>query len=329
MATVNTLLTGAAFGAALTASGVYQPSVIVSQLKFENWHMIQTFLTAAATSASLVAAVQRTGIANLQPRSYSSIGLFARYDGNIVGGLLLGAGMMLAGACPGTVLAQVGVGVRSGYYALGGAALGGIAFIRYIQPHMTSCAKQSPAPKHEIKTVHEGLGVPRSVVFLAFEAVCASVIAATAVYTTVGPEAKISPILGGLLITSAQLISVLLRGSLIGTSASFEEIGHWFWDLFKGDLLPKKYTNLLFVAAMSAGAYLISKVFPALGEVSELAVSPFSATVGGFLMIIGARMAGGCTSGHGLSGISLLSISSFLSIGACFVGGGLTGLLLG
>lgn len=48
---MDTLITGAAFGAALTASGVYQPSVIVSQLKFENWHMIQTFLTASASSA--------------------------------------------------------------------------------------------------------------------------------------------------------------------------------------------------------------------------------------------------------------------------------------
>lgn len=48
---MNTLLTGAVFGAALTSSGVYQPSVIVSQLRFSNWHMIQAFLTAAATSA--------------------------------------------------------------------------------------------------------------------------------------------------------------------------------------------------------------------------------------------------------------------------------------
>lgn len=280
----------------------------------------------------VVSAVQKRGIADLKPRSFSTIGLFARYDGNIVGGLLLGAGMMLSGACPGTVLAQVGVGVRSGYYALGGAVLGGIVFIKFLQPYLSRCAKNLPPPKEgqkQVLTVHEGLGVSRSAIFLAFEAVCAAVVAATAVYTTVGPEAKISPILGGLLITSAQLLSVLLRGSLIGTSASFEEIGHWFWGLFKGQLVPKKYTNLMFVAAMSTGAYFISRLYPALGEVSQLAISPVLATLGGFLMVIGARIAGGCTSGHGLSGISLLSISSFVSIASCFVGGGLVGLLLG
>lgn len=35
----------------MLASGFQNPSVIISQLKFENWHMIQAFLTATATSA--------------------------------------------------------------------------------------------------------------------------------------------------------------------------------------------------------------------------------------------------------------------------------------
>jgi len=52
---MENLITGAAFGAALTASGVYQPSVIISQLKFENWHMIQAFLTGVASSAYVMA----------------------------------------------------------------------------------------------------------------------------------------------------------------------------------------------------------------------------------------------------------------------------------
>ncbi len=46
-----TLVSGAAFGAALTASGVFRPSVILAQLKFQNFHMLQAFLTATSTSA--------------------------------------------------------------------------------------------------------------------------------------------------------------------------------------------------------------------------------------------------------------------------------------
>ena len=43
-------VTGAAFGAALRASGVYAPAVIVSQLNATNWHMLEMFLTASGTS---------------------------------------------------------------------------------------------------------------------------------------------------------------------------------------------------------------------------------------------------------------------------------------
>jgi hypothetical protein len=51
MSTVLTqVLTGAAFGAALTFSGVYMPSVIISQMQLRNFHMLQTFLTASASS---------------------------------------------------------------------------------------------------------------------------------------------------------------------------------------------------------------------------------------------------------------------------------------
>lgn len=48
--TMDSLLSGAAFGAALTASGVYEPATILSQFDFTNFHMLQTFLTAAAGS---------------------------------------------------------------------------------------------------------------------------------------------------------------------------------------------------------------------------------------------------------------------------------------
>jgi len=42
---------GAIFGAALTASGVYLPSVIVSQMQLSDFHMLKVFLGASASSA--------------------------------------------------------------------------------------------------------------------------------------------------------------------------------------------------------------------------------------------------------------------------------------
>jgi len=51
-------------------------------------------------------------------------------------------------------------------------------------------------------------------------------------------------------------------------------------------------------------------------------------SLGGFLILFGARLAGGCTSGHMLSGIAQLALSGFLFGAAAFATGVLTASLL-
>ncbi|MDX2182564.1 MAG: YeeE/YedE thiosulfate transporter family protein [Gemmatimonadaceae bacterium] len=53
-----------------------------------------------------------------------------------------------------------------------------------------------------------------------------------------------------------------------------------------------------------------------------------TAFAGGFLILFGARLAGGCTSGHIISGISQLAASSFIFAAAVFGAGMLTAKLL-
>ena len=50
--------------------------------------------------------------------------------------------------------------------------------------------------------------------------------------------------------------------------------------------------------------------------------------LGGGLMAFGARMAGGCTSGHGISGAMQLSVGSWIALLGFFVGGIATAMLL-
>lgn len=45
---------------------------------------------------------------------------------------------------------------------------------------------------------------------------------------------------------------------------------------------------------------------------------PLNAFAGGFLVLFGARMAGGCTSGHIISGLTQLSVSGFIFAAAVF-----------
>ena len=47
----RSLLSGAIFGATLTAAGVYSPTVIIKQMHFHDFHMMKAFLSASASSA--------------------------------------------------------------------------------------------------------------------------------------------------------------------------------------------------------------------------------------------------------------------------------------
>jgi uncharacterized membrane protein YedE/YeeE len=53
----------------------------------------------------------------------------------------------------------------------------------------------------------------------------------------------------------------------------------------------------------------------------DIGISAIKATIGGVVLVFGARVGGGCTSGHGITGMSQLSIASFVTVAAMFGGG--------
>jgi hypothetical protein len=123
------LAMGVVFGFALEKSRVFEPGMIVGQMQMKNFIMLKVFLTAVATGAVVLAVLNGFGYAKLAPKA-------ALYSADIVGGLILGAGITLAGACPGTTLAQVGAGYRDALFTLLGGLAGAIAFT-YAQPMLS------------------------------------------------------------------------------------------------------------------------------------------------------------------------------------------------
>ena len=75
------------------------------------------------------------------------------------------------------------------------------------------------------------------------------------------------------------------------------------------------------------GSWILSRV-AALPKTPEVNIGALRAITGGAMLIFGARLAGGCTSGHGISGMSQLSVSSFITVTAMFGGGVLWVLLM-
>jgi len=83
---------------------------------------------------------------------------------------------------------------------------------------------------------------------------------------------------------------------------------------------PDTVTNLNELGFYSAGeAYLPDELYgiDALTDWKALSIL----IIGGFLIGFGARWAGGCTSGHAISGLSNLQLPSLIAVVGFFIGG--------
>jgi len=333
---ISTGLSGALFGSALLFSGVYSPDIISSQLALSDFYMLKVFLTATGSSAIIIEICKRTNIAPCKPREPSNLNRLSRYDGNIIGGLLLGCGMALTGACPGTVLVQVASGISSGLPVLAGGILGGILWSRF-----GYCAKCAPTPSSQTNpviskkehTLYNSAKMSSYQAVLLFEIVCLAVVGAASYLLpdTLGSN-RLNPVLGGLLIGGAQAASLILTRGPVGVSTAYERMGDYI-RRFTG-LCPTKDSTwpspspIIFALGMLVGTWSLSNALGMSIAVETTHIPVARAVVGGIALIVGARTAGGCTSGHGISGMAGLSKASFVTVGAMFAGGiGLSGLL--
>jgi uncharacterized protein len=96
---------------------------------------------------------------------------------------------------------------------------------------------------------------------------------------------------------------------------------------------PKVNWEFMLVTAAIAGAFLAASTggeltlrwLPPMWEArfgaDSLGLRALVAVLGGVLMAFGARLAGGCTSGHGISGALQLSVGSWIALICFFIGG--------
>lgn len=149
--------------------------------------------------------------------------------------------------------------------------------------------------------------------------------------------------LSGILLT----ISAAATGNFFGTSTTFPRFatlilstvgidlsGTAFYQVRDGALTGAAFPNwqLLFVIGIGLGALIAAK---ASGTFKRESLPPmwveffgtskkmriWYSVIGGILAMVGARMAGGCPSGHGVSGMSQLGVSSLVALAMFFLGG--------
>ena len=79
-----------------------------------------------ATGLIVLAVLHGAGLVALHPKA-------TMYAAEALGGALLGVSITLAGACPGTVAAQIGAGYRDAWFTLTGGLAGAVTFT-YAEP---------------------------------------------------------------------------------------------------------------------------------------------------------------------------------------------------
>lgn len=115
------LASGIVFGFALEKSRVFEPGVIVGQMQLRSFLMLKIFLTAVVTGLVVLAVLNGMFGVKLHLKP-----LLLRAD--IIGGLILGAGIALSGACPGTSMAQLGAGYRDAWFIIVGGIAGAMTY---------------------------------------------------------------------------------------------------------------------------------------------------------------------------------------------------------
>ncbi|KAI6709656.1 hypothetical protein JHW43_007815 [Diplocarpon mali] len=321
--TIKSILSGATFGAALIAAGVYSPSVIIGQMRLSDFHMLKTFLAASASSAIAIILTNKYNISSCKARTPATVNLFSPFDGNILGGAALGFGMALTGACPGTLIPQLVAGVRSGPPVLLGGLLGGILFSKFGKPLLAKVRNRDLVDK---PTVFQSLEMTQGDATAIYEALCIAVIGSLARFFPDGEGLLVPSVVGGMLIGVSQGASLLLTGGTLGISGAYEQLGDLFWwaaqSAVEGGKKPRPSIRATsFALGTVLGSWGLFEYLGLTIPSSELEIGPFRAVLGGILLTFGSRIAGGCTSGHGISGMSQLSVASIVTVTSIFGGG--------
>ena len=170
---------------------------------------------------------------------------------------------------------------------------------------------------------------------------------------TTSPEAYSgpawSPYLVGALIGVLSMFTFYFSNKPLGASTAYARIAGMIGSAFAPkhtkslkfyqDKKPVVDWEVMLLLGTVAGAFLAAWIgreltlrwVPPMWEArfgESIGLRLVAAFAGGLLMAFGARLAGGCTSGHGISGTMQLAVGSWIAVICFFVGGIATAMLM-
>ncbi len=238
-------------------------------------------------------------------------GLAFRPVQNVLGGLVIGTGMVVARSCVSGMFYKLGNGMLGATVGLVGWAAGELAMAR------VPVGGPTVLPGGTGGTIPGVLGVPRlaaaAVLLVLVVLACLGLSRSRRTQERSGWDWPLTGVaLGG--VTVAGWLLALLGGATFGPStvgaARSVQAGTPSWWL------------VAFLVGIVLGAHLAARVTGEWWPRGETRPRYLQLVAGGFLLGAGGWLAGGCNLGHGLSGAAQLNVSSWVVVGSMALGVG-------
>ena len=328
---ITTLILGIIFGTIIQYASLNKFNTISGLAILENLSVVKAIALAIGVGVILLNIEIAFGFASYHVKPFIVGGL-------ILGGLIFGSGMAILGYCPGTLAISLGEGAVDALIGIFGGLLGGLIYtlaLPLIIPFL--------GPDLGILSLNTSLG-STTIYYILSSIIAVGFIAASFWLHKVDKVKDQKWILAGiaLAILNAIVFSFAIADRPIGASTTFPYVADYISGLTNNDYYTKIeragnweviFLTGAFIAALSISLFkkgfklvLIYDNWKKYKGDSKLKRIIWS-FIGGFLLIFGARMAGGCTSGHILSGGMQLAYSSLFFAAFTFIGLLITGKL--
>ncbi len=321
---------GALFGLILQYAGLNKFDTISGQALLKNNAVIKTILITIGLGAILLSITTGLGLSQFHVKPFITGGL-------IFGGLIFGAGMAILGYCPGTLAVSLGEGSMDALIGIVGGLFGGLVFTL-----MLPAIKPVLGPDLGKLSAYTLAGSFSFIYYLMVIVIGLLIIYAAFYIHLKEKSVDKKWIYAGVALALLDVIVFLsaTTNRPIGASTSYP----WLADTIAG-LKDNSYCQKINTPGAWEGIFLLGAMIAAFtGSMvkgnfklimvhgnwkkyknSSAGSRAIWAFVGGFILIFGARMAGGCTSGHVISGGIQLAFSSFTFAIFLFIGLVLTG----
>ncbi len=315
----NTLIfiLGGLFGLLIQYANLNKFNVISGQAQLKDNTVVKALLLAIGLGALLLSVIIGLDLASYHIKPFI-------LGGVIIGGILFGAGMAVLGYCPGTMAISLGQGSLDALVGIIGGLAGGYVFtivLPYIQgiigPNLGKVSVYSLTGAHKALYFWLVLIIGVGLIYTAFK-----------IRSKEGAKDNKWILTGvGLAVLNSIVFLSAVTNRPIGASTSYPYVADVLMHATNNSYFTKIQTPgrwevifllgamvFAFFAAIAKGEFKLRLIYSnwekSKGRSSMKRI--IWAFVGGFVLIFGARMAGGCTSGHILSGGMQLAISSFI-----------------